>query len=105
MFRFRWSHGLTTIPPNPELGKVIWKVKSVSGSLRKTRLASEVKMRFWSRVEFADASTIPKMTPWSSRGASSLADIMNIGTVAMDTAIQTTYTAGRADKVASRSRP
>ncbi len=40
MVRFRSSHGLTTMPPNPELGKVIWKVKSVSGTLMKTRLTS-----------------------------------------------------------------
>ena len=48
---------------------------------------------------------MPKMTPWSSTGASSLADMMNIGTAARDTAIQTAYTAGRAASVASRRRP
>ena len=104
-FRFRSSQGLTTIPPNPELGKVIWKVKSVSGSLRKIRFTSAEKMRFWSSVELADASRMPKMTPWSSTGASSLADMMNIGTAARDTATQTVYTAGRAARVASRRRP
>ena len=30
-------------------------------------------------VELAAASTMPKMTPWSSLGASSLADMMNMG--------------------------
>ena len=83
------SHGLTTIPPNPELGKVIWKVKSVSGTFRKIRLTSAALRLFWSRVELADASRIPKMTPWSSVGASSLADMKNIGTASMDTTIQT----------------
>ena len=46
-------------------------------------------MLFWSSVELADASRMPKMTPWSSVGASSLADMMNIGMAARETAIQT----------------
>ena len=40
MVRLRSSHGLTTMPPKPELGKVIWKVKSVSGTPMKTWLTA-----------------------------------------------------------------
>jgi len=61
----------------------------LTGTLWKTRLTSAAKWVFCSRVELADASRMPKMTPWSSVGASSLADMMNIGTAARDTAIQT----------------
>ena len=35
MVRFRSSQGLTTMPPKPEVGMVIWKVNSVSGTLMK----------------------------------------------------------------------
>ena len=40
MVRSRSSHGLTTMPPKPEVGKVIWKVNSVSGTLRNAWLAA-----------------------------------------------------------------
>ena len=40
MVRLRSSHGLMTMPPKPELGNVIWKVNSVSGTLMKAWLAA-----------------------------------------------------------------
>ena len=49
-------------------------------------------------------SRMPKMTPWSSAGASSLGDMRNMGMVSRLTTIQTVYTAGRAFSVPS-SRP
>ena len=33
---FRWLHGLVTMPPNPPLGDVIWKMLSLSGNERYT---------------------------------------------------------------------
>ena len=37
-----------------------------------------------SRVEFEGVFTTPKMTPWSSAGANSLADCMNISTASTE---------------------
>ena len=48
---------------------------------------------------------MPKSTLWSSVGASSLGENMNIGTVHRLTRIQTRYTAGRARNVAPSARP
>ena len=51
-------------PAEPGVGKVIWKVKSFSGSLWKTRFASAEKMRFWSSVaNWRTRTRMPKMTP------------------------------------------
>ena len=59
-------------PPKPEVGKVSWKVKSVSGTDMNILLASAAKMLFWSSVEFAEDSNYAEDDPWSSIGASSL---------------------------------
>ncbi len=42
------------------------------------RFTSRVEKTTWSRVELAGVLTIPKMTPWSSVGASSLGDWVNM---------------------------
>lgn len=48
---------------------------------------------------------MPKITPWSSVGASSLGDMRYMGTASTPTRIQMPYTAGRWRRVASSSRP
>ncbi len=74
--RSRSLHGLMTMPPKPTVGKVIWKVASVSGKDSKTSLISRVKSVVCSIVELAEACTMPNTTPWSSAGASSRCENM-----------------------------
>ncbi len=69
--RFRSSQGLRPTPQKPLSGKVIWKVKPASGIDITARFTAWVDGMSWSSVEFGGVSTIPKMTPWSSVGASS----------------------------------
>ena len=42
------------------------------------RFTSRVDWATWSRVELAGVLTMPKMTPWSSTGASSRGDWKNM---------------------------
>jgi len=53
-------------------------VNRVSGISISTRLTSRVDWATWSSVEFDGVLTIPKMTPWSSTGASSRGDWKNM---------------------------
>ena len=73
---FRSVHGLVTMPPNPPVGKVSWKVFWVSGNDRYTSLIAVVKSLVWSRVALGAAWMIPNTTLWSSLGASSFCENM-----------------------------
>ncbi len=76
--RLRSFQGFSPSPQNPPDGKVIWKVKLVSGISMSTRFTSRVDWATWSRVELDGVFTIPKITPWSSTGASSRGDWKNM---------------------------
>ena len=84
MLRLRLSQGLKMAPQNPPVGWVIWKVNSASGMERRSLLITFVDCSTCSRVEFEGVFTTPKMTPWSSAGANSLADCMNISTASTE---------------------
>src|SRR2546421_8189316 len=86
--RLRSSHGFNTTPQNPLVGDVIWKVKSDSGMRWTSLLISLVDGRICSSVELDGVWTTPKITPWSSDGASSFADWPNISTASTDSTPQ-----------------
>lgn len=94
--RVRSPQGFKTMPPKELAGWVMRKVRAVSGWLRKNLLAAAVEMTVCSRVPLAGVCAMARMTPWSSAGASSLGERMNMGTAARESTIQTMYTAGRA---------
>ncbi len=86
--RSRSSHGFCTTPQKPPFGKVIWKVNSDSGMDMTAWFTARVDGITWSRVEFAGVLTMPKMTPWSSVGASSFGDWENMSRASTPTATQ-----------------
>ena len=88
-----------------EGGRRIWKVRSTSGVLRKAASAALPKIAFWSGEMFEAALMMPKMTPWSSLGASSFGENWYIGIVKRLKTIHTAYTAGRALSVPPSARP
>ena len=53
-------------------------MKFVSGMVVSSLWTARVDCVTWSSVAFACVFTIPKMMPWSSAGASSLGDCVNI---------------------------
>jgi hypothetical protein len=67
---------------------VIWKVNAASGSASARSLTIRVDCTTWSSVELAGVSTMPKMTPWSSVGASSFGDWTNMSSERTEIAIQ-----------------
>ena len=88
--RSRSLQSFSAMPPKPPDGNVSWNVKSVSSISRNTASASADQREAASIVELPLASMMPKMMPWSSVGASSLADIWNIGMQRRVMPIQTT---------------
>jgi hypothetical protein len=70
--RLRSVQGFRPTPQKPPDGNVIWNVNSDSGSPITAWLTARVEGMTWSMVEFAGVFTMPKMTPGSSAGASSL---------------------------------
>ena len=78
--RVRSFQGFSPIPQKPPDGKVIWNVNLVSGMAITVRFTSRVERATWSRVELDGVLTMPKMTPWSSTGASSRGDCRNMAT-------------------------
>ena len=86
--RLRSVQGLRPTPQKPVVGCVTWKVNSDSGVAITTRLISRVECVTWSSVEFAGVFTMPKMTPWSSAGASSLGAMLNMATASKLTTAQ-----------------
>jgi hypothetical protein len=61
--RLRSSHGLTSMPPKPPVGKVIWKLWSNSGVVWNVRLICSVYGVSCSSVALAGTSMAPKTTP------------------------------------------
>jgi len=84
MLRARSSHGFTIRPPKPPVGNVSWKLWLNSGTDLKVRKTCSVKGVSCSIVALAGTSIAPNITPWSSMGASSLAENMYIGTTSSD---------------------
>ncbi len=76
MLRFRSSQGFTSMPPKPPVGNVTWKLWSYSGVEAYIFWTVSTYGMSCSTVAFAGASTAPKMTPWSSAGASSCGENM-----------------------------
>ena len=90
--------GFTTTPEKPstpiaapaEGGSRIWNVRSASGVLSSAASVARPKKLFWSAVAFAGALMMPKMTPWSSDGASSFGENIYIGMASSPITIQIT---------------
>ncbi len=88
--RLRWFHGLRPSPQKPPPGKVIWKVNLVSGICSSSLFTARVDWVTCSMVELEGVLTTPKITPWSSAGASSLGDCANIASASRLTTAQAT---------------
>jgi len=76
--RGRSSQGFMPRPQKPPVGSVTWKVNLPSGVVSRASLMRLVECITWSRVALAGVFTTPKMTPWSSVGASSLGAWVNM---------------------------
>ena len=79
MVRLRSPQGLTSMPPKPPVGNVIWNEWSNSGVDRNIPKIDSVYGSSCSTVALGGTSMAPKTTPWSSLGASSADENRYIG--------------------------
>jgi len=88
MVRVRLSQGLLRKPKKPWPGVTSWKLWSNSGTVLTTLWTSLVNVVSCSMVAFGGRSKAPKMKLWTSLGASSAGENMNIGTTHSVSTIQ-----------------
>src|SRR5215208_1225727 len=85
--RLRSVHGFRPTPQKPPLGNVIWNVNWDSGIDIAAWCTARVEGTSWSSVEFDGVLTTPKITPWSSVGASSFGACVNMRNARIDRTI------------------